>query len=911
MTKSKKISWKKIERKWQAKWEKAKIFEANVDMKKKKFFITIPYPYVNGAPHIGSAFTFFRGDVYARFKRMQGFNVLLPQAFHATGEPILGTIERVKKHDKSQIDTFKIYGATDKDIADFVKKGPEFVAKYWKKKWIEALQTAGFSYDWRRTFITTTMTPQYSRFIEWQYNTLRKKGYVIQGTHPVIWCPHDKSPTGDHDRLEGEGESPIEFTILKFRLESGEILPCGTLRPETVYGVTNIWVNPEVEYLKARIDDKETWFLSHQAVDKLKDQLKKVEVFGSVMGRSLAGKFVTNVVTGKKIIVLPADFCDPKAATGIVMSVPAHAVWDLVALQDLKKESKELAKYGISVEAVRSIEPISVIQAPGLGNNPAGEFVQKFGITSQKDKENLDKATNELYKKEFHMGSLKEIAGEFAGKDVDDVKDELIKVLREKGAADSMWEMTGRVVCRCTNACHVKILENQWFLKFSDEEWKEKVKRAIAGMLFYPSHVRSAFENTVDWLKDKACTRKTGLGTKLPWDKEWIVETLSDSTIYNAYYTIARIINENEKQVTAEKLTDEVFDYVFTGRGDVKKVAKSSKLNEKIIEEMRKEFDYFYPVDLRTSGKDLLQNHLTFYIFHHTAIWDNEKYWPRAIGINGFVNVSGTKMSKSLGNIIPLKNLVNDVGADLVRANIVASNEGTDDADWRDESVSSYESRAQMLFEIVGEMKKTKVKMKRKTAESIDKYIISKTQQHVKQATENYEHMKFRSSTQSALFELTNDIKWYVDRCGGIANCHHQTLAEVLSVCVRLIAPIMPHASEELWSMFGNKDFVAVADWPVADLARIDKNAMDMEDILKRTMEDLRNVVKLAGKNNAAYLYVLTDKEFAHFKEAENFIAQQLNFKKVVVYRVADADKYDPQNKSGKTKFGKPGIFVE
>jgi len=907
MAKSKKISWKKIERKWQTKWEKAKIFEANVDPKKKKFFITIPYPYLNGSMHIGAGFTFFRGDVYARFKRMQGFNVLLPQGFHATGEPILGTIERLKKHDKTQMETFKLYGATDKDLKDFITKGSQFVAKYWKKKWIEALKRAGFSYDWRRTFITTTMTPTYSRFVEWQYNTLRKKNYVIQGTHPVIWCPHDKSPTGDHDRLEGVGESPLEFIILKFKLDSGEILPCGTLRPETVYGVTNIWINPEVEYLKAKIDDKETWILSREAVDKLKDQLKRVEVFGSVMGRSLVGKFAVNVTTGKKIIVLPADFVDPTAATGVVMSVPAHAVWDLIALQDLRKNQKELLRYGVSPEAVRGIEPITVVETPGLGANPAGEFIQKFGIKSQKDKEQLDKATNELYKKEYHIGMLKEITGEFAGKEVSQVKDELVKVLTKKGAADSMWESTGKVVCRCATVCHVKILENQWFLEFSDEPWKNKVKKAIASMTFYPSFIQSAFENTVDWLKDKACTRKSGLGTPLPWDKEWTVETLSDSTIYMAYYTISRIINE--KEIPASKLTDEVFDYVFLGKGYAKKAAKNSGLNEKIIEEMRKEFDYFYPVDLRTSGKDLVQNHLTFYLFHHTAIWDNEKYWPKGIAVNGYVNVSGTKMSKSLGNIVPLSNLVNDVGADLVRVNIVASNEGLDDADWRDESVSSYESRLQMLFDIVEELKKKKAK--RKTLEAIDKYLISKIQQHIQQATQNYEQMKFRSSTQYALFELTNDIKWYVDRCGGIAKCNQKILEEILSICILLISPIIPHAGEELWNMLGNKTFVATEKWPVADLTRIDKNAMDMEEILKKTLEDLHNVVKLAKKNNAAYLYFLTDKEFNHFKNSEEFIKQQLGFKKVTIYRVADEDKYDPQSKSAKAKFGKPGIFVE
>ncbi|MFH0711266.1 MAG: class I tRNA ligase family protein, partial [Candidatus Aenigmatarchaeota archaeon] len=185
----KKSKFAKIEKKWQEKWEKSKIFETDLS-KKPKFFLTIPYPYVNGGMHIGAGFTFLRGDTYTRFKRMNGFNTLYPQAFHATGEPIVGAIERLDKKDPVQISTFKLFGATDADIKNFVKHGPEFTAKYWMGRWIKTLKMAGSSVDWRRTFITTTMTPTYSRFVEWQYNTLRKKGYVVQGTHPVIWCPH-------------------------------------------------------------------------------------------------------------------------------------------------------------------------------------------------------------------------------------------------------------------------------------------------------------------------------------------------------------------------------------------------------------------------------------------------------------------------------------------------------------------------------------------------------------------------------------------------------------------------------------------------------------------------------------------------------------------------------------------------
>ena len=895
------INFKEIEKKWQEKWEEAKIFETNVDENKPKFFITVPYPYVNGAPHIGAGFTFTRGDVYARFKRMQGFNVLFPQGFHATGEPILGAIERLKKNDKTQIETFKLFGASDKDIEDFKTKGAEYTAKYWMKKWIEILKLAGFSIDWRRTFITA-ITPHYSKFIEWQYNTLKKLGYVIQGTHPVIWCPYCQSPTGDHDRLEGEGESVIDYIILKFKLESGEILPCGTLRPETIYGVTNIWVNPEVEYLKAKVNG-EIWILSERATIKLKDQLKKIEVVGKIKGEELIGKYAENPITKEKIIVFPANFVDPDSATGIVMSVPSHAPYDWIALKELKENPEKLKKYGIEEEIIKKIEPVSIIKTPEFGEHPAIEICEKMEIKSLKQKEKLEKATSILYKKEFHQGILKENCGKYKNLKVSECKEKLSKNFIEEKIADIIWETTGKVVCRCGTLNHVKILENQWFLKYSDEKWKERVRECIKRIKFYPEEVKKQFENTVEWLKDKACTRKTGLGTPLPWDKEWIVETLSDSTIYMAYYTISRMI----KDIPAEKLSDEVFDFIFLGKGSSKELSKKFEIDEKLLEEIRREFEYFYPVDLRTSGKDLVQHHLTFFIFHHVAIWDNPKYWPKAIGVNGYVNISGVKMSKSKGNVIPFFDLIKEYGADLTRINIVASNEGLKDADWREENIISYETRFRFINQIIESLSKAK----RKKLNNLDIYLQSKLQERIKKATENYEEMKFRSAVQVSLFDLTNDIKWYVERLNGIENCNRSVLKEVLENLIKLIAPVVPHISEEFWEKMGHNNFVSLEKWPEFKEELIKKEILELEEIFKNTLEDLKNVIKIAGRKKSAYLYVVTDKEFEHFKNAEEFLKKYFGFEKVLVFKSSDEKKYDPEKKASRAKYGKPGIYLE
>ncbi len=893
----------KIEKKWQKKWKNSKIFEADVYPKKKKFFITVPYPYLNGRPHIGGGFTFIRGDAYARFKRMQGFNVLLPQGFHATGEPILGTVERLKKGDKTQIETFKMYGATDKDLEEFIRLGAERVARYWMEGWIEDLKTIGYSTDWRRTFVTA-ITPTYNRFIEWQYNTLKKKGYVTQGTHPVIWCPHDQSPTGDHDRLKGEGESPIEFTLLKFKFKDMHIC-AATLRPETVFGQTNMWVNPDVEYLIILVDNKEKWIVSKECSGKLKDQLKNIQVVGTIKGSELVGKYCTVPMINKEIIILPAKFCDPKIGTGLVTSVPSHAPFDWQALADLKNNQEELRRYGISHKILEQIKPISLIKLEGFGEHPAQDIIAKLGIKNQGDQEKLKDALHIIYTREHHTGIMKKNCGKYSGMHVEKAKEEIKKDLRKQGLADSIWEPTDEVICRCTNRCHVKILENQWFLKFSDVEWKEKVKKCIAQMKFYPDEAKIQFLNTIDWLEDKACARKSGLGTRLPWDKEWIVETLSDSVIYMAYYTIADVINE--EKIPVEKLTDEVFDYVFLGKGIPKELGRKFGLNENLIEKMRQEFEYFYPVDLRNSAKELVQNHLTFYIFHHVAIWDDPKYWPKSIGVNGFVTITGEKMAKSKGNIIPLKDLSNKYGADLVRINIATSNENMDDSDWKEDSLKTFSSRLSFLENLVRDRKKAG----RKSANALDAYMISVLQNCIKGATDNYEVVKFRTGMQYVAFQLLNELKHYIDKSDGIKNCNKAVLEECLSATVRLFAPFTPHFSEELWKNLGEKGFVSTARWPEFDEKKIDENVLELENIFKKTQEDLNNVLKLSGKKKNAYLYFITDKELEYFKDSIAYLKKLFGFSKFAIYKVSDKEKYDPQNRSAKAKYGKPAIYLD
>ena len=159
-------------------------------------------------------------------------------------------------------------------------------------------------------------------------------GLVEKGEHPVVWDPKTNMPVGDHDRIEGEGETPQEFCLFKFSMEDGRKLVSATLRPDTVMGITNLYVNPKVTYVIAEVGDEE-WIVSKPIIEKLKNQnLHVTDDLEDIDGKDLIGKHVEFL--RQKVLVLPADFLDPNYGTGIVHSVPSDSADDLLALRNVQ-----------------------------------------------------------------------------------------------------------------------------------------------------------------------------------------------------------------------------------------------------------------------------------------------------------------------------------------------------------------------------------------------------------------------------------------------------------------------------------------------------------------------------------------------------------------------------------------------
>ena len=826
--------FREIEEKWQKAWENDRIFESDPDSR-KKFFLTIPYPYLNGNLHAGHTRTFTIGDAFARYMRMNGYNVLFPLGFHVTGTPIIGLAELIEKRDERTIEVYTKYH--DVPLDELLQlTTPEKIVEYFSKEALQALKSIGYSIDWRRVFTTTD--EEYQKFIEWQYWKLKEMGLIVKGTHPVRYCPHDQNPVEDHDLLAGEEATIVEFTVIKFKLEDGDLIfPCATLRPETVFGVTNIWLKPTT-YVIAEVDG-EKWFMSKEAYEKLTYTEKKLRLLEEVDASNYFGKFVIVPVVNRRVPILPADFVDTDNATGVVMSVPAHAPYDLAAIEDLKNDEATLAKYGIEKSILENIKPIVLIKTD-IDGVPAEKLIKELGVRSQRDVELLEKATKTLYKREYHAGIMMDNTMDYAGMKVAEAKERIHDDLLKLGLGDVFYEFSEKpVICRCGTKCVVKVVRDQWFLNYSSREWKDRVLRHLESMRIIPDYYKEEFRNKIEWLKDKACARRKGLGTRIPWDREWLIESLSDSTIYMAYYILAKYINTG--LLKAENMTQEFFDYVLLGKGDLEKAAESSKLEAELVERIRQEFEYWYPVDLRSSGKDLVANHLLFFLFHHIAIFPPDK-WPGAIAVNGYVSLEGRKMSKSKGPLLTMKRAVMQYGADVTRMYILHAAEYDSDADWRSREVEGLANHLKRFYNLV----KENYLKEEKELTTLDRWLISRMQRAIKNVREAMENLQTRRAVNAAFFELMNDVRWYLRRGG-------ENLVVILDDWIKLLAPFTPHICEELWHL-KHSSYVSLERYPEYEESRIDEEAEMIEEYLRNLVEDIQEIKKFVSDAREVYI---------------------------------------------------------
>ncbi|WVQ82477.1 leucine-tRNA ligase [Cryptococcus sp. DSM 104549] len=777
-----------------------------------------------------------------------------------------------------QFQILELIGVPRDELKKFAD--PVFWLHYFPPIAKQDLSGLGARVDWRRQFLTTEANPYYDSFVRWQLNKLYAQKRVKFGKRYTIYSPKDGQPCMDHDRQSGEAVNPQEYTAVKMGVVewgpsvSSEVkqaaggkkvwLVAATLRPETMYGQTNCFVGPTLKYGLFEASDNDLFLVTERAArnmafqgtfDRPKGEFTKV---ADVTGAELLGTKV-NPPFGlvKEVYVLPMEGVLATKGTGVVTSVPSDSPDDYRTLMDLRKKAE---MYKIQPEWA-SIDPIPVIRTPKYGDMIAETLCTELKIASQRDKDKLAEAKDIAYKEGFYNGTM--IVGDFAGTPAGEAKVKVREQMIKEGLAAAYAEPESEVISRSADVCVVALVD-QWYLDYGEEGWKAQAFKLLGQLNTYQDETRNAFEAVLNWLNQWACARSYGLGSKLPWDPVWLIESLSDSTVYMSYYTVANLLHKDmfgtepgPLGITADQMTDEVWEHVL-GDGQL---PADSKVSPEAAAQMKYNFNYFYPLDVRSSGKDLIPNHLTFWVYCHAALFP-EKHWPKSVRANGHLMLNGKKMSKSTGNFLTMHEATAKYGADAMRLTLADAGDDITDANFEETVANAAILRLHTCSTWAEEMKASEGSLRTGEWNDFDRGFRAEMDALNKEAYGAFEQMEFKRALKAGLYDFENARNWYRmvnDPVNGGKGMHRDLVFAWLRAHVLLITPFTPHYSEHIWkNVLGETASIQQARFPEPS-APVDHGLLEQTDYLRGVVDTIRSAeaqaAKKKGKKAAAMTY--------------------------------------------------------
>ncbi|KAG8769962.1 cytosolic leucyl tRNA synthetase, partial [Serendipita sp. 405] len=875
---------------------------------------------MNGTLHMGHGFTISKIEFSAGYQRLLGKRALFPCGFHVTGMPIKASSDKiireiakfgedfegyqppasnddpdlepvpdtstatsasaaaVAKAKKGKVASkntgleyqFQIMEAADiprVEIKKFVD--PYYWLKYFPPIAMADLTALGARIDWRRTFLTTDANPYYDAFVRWQMNRLHNLDKIKFGMRYTIYSPLDGQPCMDHDRSEGEGGGPTEYTGVKMEvvewspaaLEAiGNVingkkvfLVAATLRPETMYGQTNCFVGTTLDYGLFSANDEEIYVCSYRAARNMAFQdiiksrdnpVKLAELKGSqIIGTKIKAPFSVN----PEVYVLPMEGVLASKGTGVVTSVPSDSPDDYATLMDLRKKAEF---YKINPEWA-ALDPVPVLSTPTYGEMTAPVLVKQMKIQSQKDTLRLAEAKELAYKEGFYKGTMS--IGEFKGMPVEEAKPRVRQKMIEAGLAFAYAEPDRFVKSRSGDECVVALMD-QWYLDYGEEKWKAQAEKLLERMNTYSSETKHAFEAVLNWLNKWACARTYGLGSKLPWDPQFLVESLSDSTIYMSYYTISNLLHSDMNGsepgplgVTPDQMTDEVWDYVLASGP----FPSNSNIPKENLLKLRHSFNYFYPMDIRSSGKDLIPNHLTFAVYNHAALFP-EEHWPLSMRANGHLMLNGKKMAKSTGNFLTLRQAINKWGADATRLALADAGDGIEDANFDDTTANASILRLHTLIGWCQESADAGAGYRTGDLTYHDRVFQEEFINLAAETKRHYEATNYKDALKSALYETLMARDWYREVTFE-EGMHSDLVRQFNRTLALLMAPITPHVSEHIWtSILKEEGSIQTARWPDAPASyQACPDLLAAGEYMRGTLKTMRDAEILLMKKKA------------------------------------------------------------
>jgi leucyl-tRNA synthetase len=841
------INHSEIETKWQSQWKENKVFEPKIN-DKPKYFGNVAYPYANSVMHIGHGRTYSIADIFLRYQRVLGKNVLQPLGFHISGTPVLAVSDGIKRGDekilKQVTEAISDYVNSESESSELIEtfKDPKNIANFFSNTIEGSLESIGIAIDWSRQF--TTGEPMYNKFIEWQFSKLKNAGLLVQGKYPILYSVDDENAVGEDDIKDGDVDkvSVSNMVGIKFAVcgEENAFVICATLRCDALFCVQNLWIKESMKVARlsvgVEINNKvvnEIWYVACDAINKVKYQFDNVKVLDeNLLGSYFTGKTVTAPIVNKEIPIYSAEFCDSKHGTGLVYSSPADSPHDYLNLFEIKFPGKSLNDSEFTGCEPLGLTPITETfdkkkqKISYMFDIPAYDMLMKRNIfKSAGNSEVLETAKQDLYK-EAHFGSKMINSGEFDGlvlkKNI--AGDRVRDVLFEKGLAVNFYETSRRATTRGNDNVIVANLQGQWFLNYSSREVKDKAQELLSESNFFPANLKESEAGYIEWANMRPCARKRGLGTQIPYDRDWIVEPLSDSTIYQMLYMISGLIRDNESIV--EKLSFEVLDYIYFGTG----APETFDIDKVFLSAARAQVEYWNNVDFRYVGQTHMSNHLNFLIYHYSLIFP-KSMWPKTIVAGSLMMRDGEKISKSKGNGTPLFRMKNTYGSDLYRLYIGVNSNFDTEMDFKEDEILNLSKKFDRWTDLIGRS----LECEKKDFDSysdIDKWLISKFYKSVEVYFENFENFKIREAYVEVLYEVLNNINYHSRRAGEGSTIN--VLRFIAKDYLILMTPIVPHICEELYSRIkiNSEEFISLKAFDTDYKEFISKEILDKEEIM-------------------------------------------------------------------------------
>ncbi len=766
--------FKSIEQKWQKVWEEKDLFHVTEDESKKKFYCLEMFPYPSGKLHMGHVRNYSIGDVVARFKVMNGYNVLHPIGFDSFGLPAENAAIKNGSHPAVW---------TSSNIAEMEHQ----------------LRQMGFSYDWDRE--VCTYKEDYYKWMQWIFIRFWEKGLAYKKENPVNWCPscatvlaNEQVVDGccercgavvtkkklsqwylkitdyadrlldDIDKLEGWPEKVktmqrnwigrSEGTEVDFTLkDSGIKMTVFTTRVDTIYGVTFMVISPEHplvdELIKGYPQEEACRAYIEQA--KRQTDIERTSTTKEKTGQ-FTGRYVINPATGKEVPLYLADYVLMGYGTGIVMGVP-------------------------------------------FGDQRDFEFATKFGldiipvIDPGRDDIDIDNLTAAFEAEGTMINS-----GKYNG--LNNV--EAIKRMQEDFGAQGFARNT-------TN--------------FKLRDW------LISRQRYWGCPIPMVYCDDCGWVPEK----DENLPVLLPTDVEFTGK--GESPIATSKTFVNTVCPRCGKPAKREVDTMDTFldsSWYFLRYCD------ASNAEEPFS---RKKAAYWMDVDQYIGGVEHAILHLLYSRFFTKVLYDigmcdvEEPF--RNLLTQGMVLKDGSKMSKSLGNVVSPEEIINRYGADTARLFILFAAPPERELEWSDKGVEgSYRFLGRvyrLIYDLAEDTKGIPAVFRVETDD--DRQLNRILNTAVKRVTDDISKRFNFNTAISAVMELVNEMYRYKS----LDDVNLGLLRDAAEKLVLLLAPFVPHICEEMWEGLGFNEPVYKQPWPQYS-----------EDAL--AMDTIEIVVQINGK---------------------------------------------------------------